>query len=854
MAQVMADAAEGRASGGRLLSGTLWNAFGRGLPLLLALALTPVLVHQMGIERWGLFTLALALVGVFGVFDLGVGAALTRALAERIGAGQREGAAELAGAAISALTALSAIVAALAFGFVPLLVERLLNVPPALQAEAIAAFRLLCLAAPLVVVNAALWGTLAAHQRFREANLVTMPVAAMYYIGPALVLLAWQSLVGVILALLACRVANTLSYWWLARRDLPGLRPALPRWALVGPLVRMGGWMSASGVLTQALLYADRFLVGALLTLSAVAYYATPLDLVMRMWILPVAVAQALLPAMASAYATHAVATAGLLRRGALLAMAAVLPACLVLVAAGPEILRLWLGAEFAAGGGRVLQILSVGIFFSCAAFAPGALLDAIGRPDVNAKWQLGQALVFLPVSALGLVWLGIDARRQPGRCAAQWMRGRLVFGRAALPESAGRRRASAGAARAAGSAREALLPSGRRQLTVVGLLALAGFAAACIRALAPAERRDARGLMLRRPWRIRAVLRGGSGVSLAINGRFLTQTTTGVQRFAAEVTTALAALAAAGEGPRPRLLAPRGAPERLRRPAGRDRRPRLGPGLGTAGTAGAAGADMLINLGNTAPLRRRGNQLVVIHDAGVFDTPESYTATFRAWYRTMHAALARGGARIVTVSAFSRGRLAERLRLDPARIAVMPEGGEHVTRLAADREVLAKHGLRPLGYALAVGTRRAHKNLDALRGAAALLGGGAWCSPSPAPVNGASSAARRMWGRRRARARPRHGCGAARALRERRSASSSLPLRGLRPAAARGDVVRLPRPRLPRRRGAGGLRGGRALVRGWRRGGGSGALAGRAGCATACGRRARHGRSSTPGPPRRGR
>jgi len=41
----------------------------------------------------------------------------------------------------------------------------------------------------------------------------------------------------------------------------------------------------------------------------------------MRMWILPAAVAQALLPAMASAYATHMAMTAGLLRRGALLVM-----------------------------------------------------------------------------------------------------------------------------------------------------------------------------------------------------------------------------------------------------------------------------------------------------------------------------------------------------------------------------------------------------------------------------------------------------------------------------------------------------------------------------------------------------
>jgi O-antigen/teichoic acid export membrane protein len=510
MSDIMAETAEQRASGGRLLSGTLWNAAGRGLPLLLALALTPVLVQQMGIERWGLFTLALALVGVFGVFDLGVGAALTRALATRIGAGEKAGAAELAGAAITALALVSGLVAAAAFTAVPFLVERLLNTPPALQAEAVAAFRVLCLAAPLVVVNAALWGALAAHQRFREANLVTIPVATMYYLGPVLVLMVWTSLVGVILALVGCRLANTLSYLWLARRDLPGLKPAMPRWALVGPLLRIGGWMSASGMLTQALLYADRFLVGALLTLSAVAFYATPLDLVMRMWILPVAVAQALLPAMASAYATHAQATAGLLRRGALLVSAAVLPACLLLVAAGPEILRLWLGAEFAVGGGRVLQILSVGIFFSCAAFAPGALLDAIGRPDANAKWQLAQAALFLPLSALGLIWFGIEgaAAAWAARCAAD-AAGRLFLTARLYPAAAAAARAVALPLLAGGAGLAALLPfEAPAVLSAIALLALAAFTAAAVLALTEQERRDAR-LLLRRPWRLRAVLKG---------------------------------------------------------------------------------------------------------------------------------------------------------------------------------------------------------------------------------------------------------------------------------------------------------------------------------------------------------
>jgi glycosyltransferase involved in cell wall biosynthesis len=199
-----------------------------------------------------------------------------------------------------------------------------------------------------------------------------------------------------------------------------------------------------------------------------------------------------------------------------------------------------------------------------------------------------------------------------------------------------------------------------------------------------------------------------------AINGRFLTQKVTGVQRFAREVTLALARAGASF-----RLLAPPGA--MLEGVAVETVGARGGQAWEQLDLPRAAHGACLVNLGNTAPLRRR-DQIVVIHDAGVFDTPESYGAGFRLWYRTLHLALPRLGARIVTVSEFSRRRLADRLRLDPARIAVMPEGGEHVLRVPADASVLARHGLAPRGYALAVGTRAAHKNLAALEGAAALL------------------------------------------------------------------------------------------------------------------------------------
>jgi glycosyltransferase involved in cell wall biosynthesis len=105
-----------------------------------------------------------------------------------------------------------------------------------------------------------------------------------------------------------------------------------------------------------------------------------------------------------------------------------------------------------------------------------------------------------------------------------------------------------------------------------------------------------------------------------------------------------------------------------------------------------------------------------------VFDTPSSYSWKFRLWYKGLQHTLARAGARIVTVSEFSRQRIAASLGIDPSRIAVIYEGADHILRTPADPETLARHDLTPGRFALVVGSRVAHKNLAMLSEVAAAL------------------------------------------------------------------------------------------------------------------------------------
>jgi len=214
---------------------------------------------------------------------------------------------------------------------------------------------------------------------------------------------------------------------------------------------------------------------------------------------------------------------------------------------------------------------------------------------------------------------------------------------------------------------------------------------------------------------------------TVCINGRFLTQSTTGVQRYAVEMVRALDRQLTARPRLRTsysfRLLTPRNGT----RPVALEHIPIASVGRLDGHVweqlelPAHAGRNLILNLGNTAPLR--GAVLVTIHDASVFAVPEAYSLGFRLWYRTLLPALGRRARLILTVSEFSRGELSRRAGVPPEKIRVIPLGCEHVLRAPADCGVFSRVPVGPGGYILAVGSRSPHKNLGAAIEAVSALG-----------------------------------------------------------------------------------------------------------------------------------
>lgn len=169
------------------------------------------------------------------------------------------------------------------------------------------------------------------------------------------------------------------------------------------------------------------------------------------------------------------------------------------------------------------------------------------------------------------------------------------------------------------------------------------------------------------------------------INGRFLTQPLTGVQRYAREVVSALDALLASGgdfaRSVEVELLYPPETTDVLNlemigtRSVGRFKGHLWEQYCLPRSVDGG-----LLSFCNTGPLAVR-KQIVCIHDVNTRLYPASYSRSFRTLYRCLIPALGRVAERVSTVSHYSRGELA-RLGIAPAgKIFVAANGHEHALR-----------------------------------------------------------------------------------------------------------------------------------------------------------------------------
>jgi glycosyltransferase involved in cell wall biosynthesis len=209
--------------------------------------------------------------------------------------------------------------------------------------------------------------------------------------------------------------------------------------------------------------------------------------------------------------------------------------------------------------------------------------------------------------------------------------------------------------------------------------------------------------------------------MKLLLNARFFNRPVTGVERLALELSRSLRTLLAQRGEADLEIVVPRGTAvagniDRLGQPE---------PPLHVIGRLGghaweqaelvrAVPEAWLLSLCNTGPIARH-RQALLICDAQVMLHPESYSKTFRWWYRVMMTLASRRAAVVFTISDYSKAQL-ERFGLVPrGKARVLRLGVDHLDTVVPDTSVLTRHGLETRPYLLAIGSLARHKNLATL-------------------------------------------------------------------------------------------------------------------------------------------
>jgi O-antigen/teichoic acid export membrane protein len=398
--------------------------------MLVGVAVMPRLVAGLGVQRFGVLTLAWSLFGYFGLLDLGLGRALTVLASGKLSNG-RDGEVGMLVRTALLLTAIMGLAGGgLLFAARHAAAAALVE-PGPIREELVNSLTMLALLLPLSTTSAGLRGLLEAELRFASANLSASLGTLLMFLLPALALPWSNSLSTAIAALAIGRLVSWVLLVVGCRHMLRTAAAARASRPAVKELFGFGGWVTTTNTVGPAVVYGDRYILAGLGSLEAVAYYATPHEVASRVLAIPQAINRAFLPLFARAVGASAGRAYDVALR--VTAASAVLPMVACITLSWPA-LDVWLGRDFAEHSTFVLRILALAFLFSSIVQAPFAFVQARGRPDLSAKLHLVEAAIYLPATwwvagrfgLIGVAWCAV-ARSLFDLLGLLWTASRLV-------------------------------------------------------------------------------------------------------------------------------------------------------------------------------------------------------------------------------------------------------------------------------------------------------------------------------------------------------------------------------------------------------------------------------------------
>ncbi len=399
-------------SAGLLARNATLNLVTEGCIFLVLIFAIPKLVFYLGEASFGLFSIAWVVVGYLAFLDIGVSSATTKFTSELLAKGEKSQVASLVRTALAANSVMGIFAGSVAVAVSPLLIRYAFKIPPALHSEALSVFIAVAFALPFLLVQGVLRAALSSYQRFDWINLVNGSAISLQWV--VMTLLAWrgQGVVTVVWVAVVARAVMVVVYGFLLLRIVPDVFRRLHFcWETLWRLLHFGAWVSVSQIMSPILVYLDRMMIAAMVSLQAVTIYTIPTEVFNRLGVLPSSLMATLFPAFShhGATGTDNGQMSRLFSTTTRYLLLAILPVFAFLFVSARDILTVWMGPSFAAQGTMVLRILAIGALINFMARLPSVAVQAAGRPDITGKLHLVELPIYVALCLALIPRWGIE-------------------------------------------------------------------------------------------------------------------------------------------------------------------------------------------------------------------------------------------------------------------------------------------------------------------------------------------------------------------------------------------------------------------------------------------------------------
>ncbi|MES2537305.1 MAG: oligosaccharide flippase family protein [Pseudomonadota bacterium] len=388
---------------------SLWNASGAALPSIAALATVPLLIGALGVEGFGIVTLVGSVIGYFGMLDINLNAGAIKYLSQHHAAGDRQRFAETFWFGLLFYGMLGLAGAIAIFFSSSWLVAHFFDVSPTLRDATLLAFQIAALGFAVSQIQTYLLVVPQALQRYDRSAQSEALFGVLVNVASVAAALAGGGIAGVIATRVGVAALNVLFLAWLIRQLELKLPYSWPRREVRAALTSFSAYAYLSKLASTLHQHGDKLIVGALAGPVALTFYTVPATLAGRILGLTYRLSSVIYPHASALAATQRMEELRFMYLGALRHITYLNLAVLgVIVLAGDEFLRRWVGEAFVAQGYPVLVVMTVALLADSLTNIPSLVNDALGHPRVTGRFALAHGIFGVALVYLGTVHAGI--------------------------------------------------------------------------------------------------------------------------------------------------------------------------------------------------------------------------------------------------------------------------------------------------------------------------------------------------------------------------------------------------------------------------------------------------------------